>query len=127
VDCAIAALEETSFWLRRHRPFASFWGMRAASTVAYEMQAVALAWQVYHLTGSALALGLIGLAQFVPGIALGLIAGIAFIRAAPAILGAISLDLFAMLLGGTGTIAVALLWMQLFPTLLRVDRLQSLH
>lgn len=49
--------------------------MRAASTIAYEMQAVAIGWQVYDLTGSALALGLIGLAQFVPGFAFGLFAG----------------------------------------------------
>jgi MFS family permease len=49
--------------------------MRAASTIAYEMQAVAIGWQVYDLTGSALALGLIGLAQFVPGFAFGLVAG----------------------------------------------------
>jgi MFS family permease len=49
--------------------------MRAASTIAYEMQAVAIGWQVYDLTGSALALGFIGLAQFVPGLAFGLFAG----------------------------------------------------
>jgi len=49
--------------------------MRAASTIAYEMQAVAIGWHVYDLTGSALALGLIGLAQFVPGFAFGLFAG----------------------------------------------------
>jgi hypothetical protein len=30
----------------------------------------------------------------------------------------------AVLLGGLGTIAVALLWMKLFPTLLNVDRLE---
>jgi len=30
----------------------------------------------------------------------------------------------AALLGGLGTIAVALLWMVLFPTLRRVDRLE---
>jgi hypothetical protein len=31
----------------------------------------------------------------------------------------------AVLLGGIGTIVVALLWMRLFPALLRVDRLEK--
>jgi acyl-CoA synthetase (AMP-forming)/AMP-acid ligase II len=39
------------------------------------MFAVAVGWQVYALTGSALALGLIGLVQFVPMVLLTLIAG----------------------------------------------------
>jgi len=69
------AEEGAPFSLRRHPPFTAFWSMRAASTVAYEMQAVAIGWQVYDLTGSALALGLIGLAQFVPAFAFGLFAG----------------------------------------------------
>jgi MFS family permease len=43
--------------------------------MAFQMQAVAIGWQVYALTGSALDLGLIGLAQFVPGFALSLIVG----------------------------------------------------
>jgi MFS family permease len=69
------AEEGAGFSLRRHPPFAAFWAMRAASTIAFEMQAVAIGWQVYDLTQSALALGLIGLAQFVPGFAFGLFAG----------------------------------------------------
>jgi MFS family permease len=40
-----------------------------------EMQSVAVAWQVYDLTHSALALGLTGLVQFLPGILLFLVAG----------------------------------------------------
>jgi MFS family permease len=75
VETPIEAEGGAAFSLRRHPPFAAFWAMRAASTVAYEMQAVAIGWQVYDLTGSALALGLIGLAQFVPGFAFGLFAG----------------------------------------------------
>jgi MFS family permease len=75
VATPVEAEEGTSFSLRRHPPFTAFWALRAASTVAYEMQAVAIGWQVYDLTGSALALGLIGLAQFVPGFAFGLFAG----------------------------------------------------
>jgi len=45
------------------------------STVAFQMQAVAIGWQVYGLTGSAFALGLVGLAQFVPGLMLAFVVG----------------------------------------------------
>ena len=48
---------------------------RALVTVSTEMQAVAVGWQVYSITGKALDLGLVGLAQFLPGIFLFLIAG----------------------------------------------------
>ena len=44
-------------------------------TASSEMQAVAVAWQVYRLTGRPLDLGLVGLAQFLPGIFLFLAAG----------------------------------------------------
>ncbi len=39
------------------------------------MQTVAVGWQLYTLTGSALDLGLVGLAQFVPTVILTLAAG----------------------------------------------------
>jgi MFS family permease len=39
------------------------------------MQAVAVGWQIYALTGSAFDLGLVGLVQFVPVVALGLVVG----------------------------------------------------
>ncbi len=61
--------------LRRHPPFRRFWAGRAASTIAYQMQAVAIGWQVYDFTGSALDLGLVGLTQFIPGFALSLVVG----------------------------------------------------
>ena len=47
----------------RHRPFLLFWFARAATMIAFQMQAVAMGWQIYALTGSALYLGLVGLAQ----------------------------------------------------------------
>jgi MFS family permease len=59
----------------RHRPFALFWSARIAATVAFHMFAVAVGWQVYDLTGSALDLGLIGLAQFLPVVLLTLAIG----------------------------------------------------
>ncbi len=52
--------------LLRHRPFALFWCARICSSLAFQMQSVAIGWQVYALTGSALDLGLVGLAQFLP-------------------------------------------------------------
>jgi MFS family permease len=48
---------------------------RALITIAAEMQAVAVGWQIYGMTGKALDLGLVGLAQFLPGIFLFLLAG----------------------------------------------------
>ena len=49
--------------------------VRVLMTAATEMQAVAVAWQVYALTHRPLDLGLVGLAQFLPGILLFLVAG----------------------------------------------------
>src|SRR5882724_873618 len=50
-------------------------GARVLITTAAEMQAVAVGWQIYSLTHRPLDLGLVGLAQFSPGILLFLIAG----------------------------------------------------
>jgi MFS family permease len=58
-----------------HRPFALFWASRVLSTTAFQMQSVAVGWLVYEMTGSALDLGLVGLAQFVPMLALALVTG----------------------------------------------------
>jgi MFS family permease len=48
---------------------------RFCSVVGMEMQSVAVGWQVYEITNRALDLGLVGLAQFLPGILLFLISG----------------------------------------------------
>ena len=50
----------------RHKPFRRFWLARVCSTLAFQMQAVAVGWQIYALTGSTWYLGLVGLAQFLP-------------------------------------------------------------
>jgi MFS family permease len=52
-----------------------FWLARVASSIAWQMLAVAVGWQIYELTNDPLALGLVGLAQFVPALLLLLIAG----------------------------------------------------
>ncbi len=48
---------------------------RFVTVIATEMQAVAVAWQIYSTTHRPLDLGLVGLAQFAPGVLLFLIAG----------------------------------------------------
>ena len=50
----------------RQKPFTLFWLARASTSIAFQMQGVAVGWQVYALTGSAFYLGLVGLAQFLP-------------------------------------------------------------
>ncbi len=55
--------------------FARFWLARVALTGAYQMLSVAIAWQMYLTTGSAFDLGLVGLVQFLPRMALVLVAG----------------------------------------------------
>jgi MFS family permease len=52
--------------LFRHRPFALFFCARGLSEFCHQMAAVAVGWQVYALTDSAFALGLVGLVQFLP-------------------------------------------------------------
>lgn len=50
-------------------------GVRSLSTLAIQAQAVALGWYVYRETGSAFALGLLGLVQFLPAVPLTLLTG----------------------------------------------------
>jgi hypothetical protein len=48
--------------------FRYYLGARFLAAIATEMQALAVAWQIYGLTHRPLDLGLVGLAQFLPGI-----------------------------------------------------------
>ncbi len=61
--------------LYQRRDFAFFTSGRFLSTVAMQMQSVAIGWQIYSLTNSAFALGLVGLCQFAPMFLLTLPAG----------------------------------------------------
>ncbi len=61
-----AAAEAARARLLHHRPFLLFFTARMSSRFAVQIATVALGWQVYAMTGSALALGLMGLAQFLP-------------------------------------------------------------
>ena len=50
-------------------------GGRTFSSLALQMQAVALGWQLYAMTGRVFSLGLLGLAQFLPVVCLVFVAG----------------------------------------------------
>jgi MFS family permease len=61
--------------LLQYRSYVAYWFARTATNGAYQMQAVAVGWQIYALTGSAFDLGLVGLIQFFPVVVLGLLIG----------------------------------------------------
>lgn len=61
--------------LFRHAPFVFYFWAQALAELASQIGAVAVGWQIYALTRSALWLGLIGLAQFLPTAALTFVAG----------------------------------------------------
>ena len=61
--------------LLQQRPFVLFWLARLASTMGYQMLALTIGWQIYEITNSAFALGLVGLIQFVPAVVLTLLIG----------------------------------------------------
>ena len=70
-----SATRANAFAAFRHPNYRYFVMARVCNITASEMQSVAVAWQVYNLTHQPLDLGLVGLAQFLPGILLFLIAG----------------------------------------------------
>ena len=67
-----AAAPQTIF---QCRAYLRLWGARVAGVSGGQMLMVAIGWQMYELTGSAWDLGLVGLLQFLPSLALMLVAG----------------------------------------------------
>jgi MFS family permease len=65
----------SSLHLTRHRSFVLFWFARTFTNGAYMMQGVAVGWQIYDLTNDPFDLGLVGLFQFFPLIAMSVVAG----------------------------------------------------
>ena len=57
------------------RDFRLFLTFRFFTTIAFQMQSIIVGWQMYELTKDPLALGLIGLAEALPNIAVALFAG----------------------------------------------------
>ena len=59
----------------RHAGFARYWVSRFLASFAIQIASVAVGWQVYDITRDPLDLGFIGLAQFLPSLALVLVTG----------------------------------------------------
>src|SRR3954452_10607646 len=65
----------STFAAFRHRDYRLYQVARFLVIVGLEMQSVAVGWQVYEITRRPLDLGYVGLAQFIPVVALFLVAG----------------------------------------------------
>jgi MFS family permease len=59
----------------KNRDFRLYLGSRFCASIATQMVIMAVGWQVYHITGRVLDLGLIGLSQFLPFLCLVLLSG----------------------------------------------------
>jgi MFS family permease len=59
-----------------HRDFALLWGGLVTSSVGSQFSQVAMSWQIYELTNSALQIGLLGLARGLPGMVVVLFGGL---------------------------------------------------
>jgi MFS family permease len=64
---------QTGFFI--NRDFTLYWCIRICSMMAFQMIAVAVGWHIYALTNSAMALGYVGLAGFLPAVFLVLVTG----------------------------------------------------
>jgi MFS family permease len=126
-----------------YSPFARFWLARVLTASGFQIQSVAVARQVYRLTGSALGLGLLRSAPAVGALAMSpwlarhplrrrvgrsmfiavLVFGLATVGFGLSTSLWWSGLLLAIIPGGVGTLAVAGLWWRWFPELARVDRL----
>jgi MFS family permease len=71
----VSAANASGESLFAHRGYVLLWFTRLAGVAASQMLMVAVAWQMYDLTGSAWDLGLVGLLQFAPALVLALPAG----------------------------------------------------
>jgi MFS family permease len=60
----------------QHRDFRVFWTGALFSAVGTQMTTVAMAWQIYELTGSALQVGLLGLGRAIPQIGFAVFGGL---------------------------------------------------
>lgn len=74
-DQGAAASASSPFAAFQSRDFCFLAGARTVATVALQMQAVAVGFQVYALTHRPITLGYVGLAQFLPVVALSLATG----------------------------------------------------
>jgi MFS family permease len=101
------------FAVFRERDFSLFLLARFLSQVAVQMMVIAVGWQVYHLSGRLIDLGLIGLSQFLPFLCLGLIAGHAADVYERRVIMMLCLTAFlvcALLLFGFARLSIASVW-----------------
>jgi MFS family permease len=70
-------MDTRGFSVLGNHDFRAFLGARALASLSSLMLTVAVGWHVYALTGSAFALGMVGLAQFLPALLLALPGGLA--------------------------------------------------
>ena len=68
-------IDEKSLSFLNSRPVALLWLARVTTALAYQMQAVAVGWQIYDMTSSPFLLGMVGLMMFIPGVLLVLVTG----------------------------------------------------
>jgi MFS family permease len=61
--------------LLKYPSFVRLWFTRTATTGAFQMQGVAVGWQLYEMTGNPIDLGIVGFLQFLPLVVLNLIVG----------------------------------------------------
>jgi MFS family permease len=101
--------------LLRQRSFVLFWGARTSTNGAYQMQAVAVGWQLYDLTHDSFDLGLVGLMQFFPVVVFALV------------IGQIADHFDRRVIAGTCQVIKALAWFRLFPALRGIERLTGEH
>lgn len=124
-DAARDARAERERPLLAHPPFILFLVARWLAMLGRQTVAVAVGWQMYALTGSALDLGFIGLAQFVPSILLVLVAGHQLGEFESGLTAAWLGVVPSVVAGGIGTLAIVVLWIRFFPGLAATDRLDA--
>jgi MFS family permease len=90
--------------LLRNQSLTRFLAARVGSISAQQMLMLAISWQMYELTSSAWDLGLVGLCQFLPGVATTLVAGHVADRLHRG-------RIVAVCLAGQAAIAVLLAWL----------------
>lgn len=79
------------------RPFLSLLTYRLGVVLCYQITSVVVGWQIYQITGSELALGLIGLAEVIPYFASALFAGYAVDHYSRRFLGGLACILLAVM------------------------------
>jgi MFS family permease len=102
----------------QYADFRNFFLARFVSRLAVEMQVTAVGWQVYSLTGKALDLGLIGLAQIAPFLILFPLAGMTADRYSRARI--ISVCLFSESLCAAAFLLLTVLGVITFPVMLGI-------